>query len=75
MEQQPTSQEAELLAALQGHDIPYVPEQERLAAVRRAMQMVGIHSRMTVEQLLDLIGTNEEQLAVHNKPSDPDDLI
>lgn len=75
MERPLESREAELINMLEGREIPHVPVEERSAAIRRAIHMLHIGPWMDVEKIVELIGTNEEQLVVHNEPSDPEDII
>jgi len=62
-----------ILAKLEGVDMPHVPDAERRAAVLRAIRFFNISSRDSVEQLMQIINTDEEQLNVHTSPSDPED--
>lgn len=59
-----------ILEKLQGETLSHVPDAERIAAVKRAIRFLHIHSRMNVKDLVDLIDTNEEQMGVHSQPSD-----
>lgn len=66
--------EAEMiLRKLEGMEMPYVPNTERRAAVMRAIRFFNISAKDSVEQLLQIINTDEEQLNVHSSPSDPED--
>lgn len=53
--------------------ISHVPDEERRWAVERAVRIMGIHSRMEVAQLIEIISTHEGQLSVHAEPGDPKD--
>ncbi len=61
-----------ILKKLEGHTIPHVEEDsERRSAVERTVNAVKISSELSIEDLLLIISTNEEQLGVHSAPSDP----
>lgn len=59
-----------ILEKLKGQDLPHVPERERRAAVERTVRMVGIDASSSVRKLKELIDMHEEQLDVHEEPSD-----
>ncbi len=63
-----------ILAKIGGVEIKNVLPNERWFAVERAVRMVGVTARTEVNALIDIIETNEAQLAVHSEPSDPDDI-
>ncbi len=63
---------AEILKKIEGRKMPHVPDAERTFAVERAVRILQIGSHLDVDILVDVIDTNEEQLAVvHAEPSDP----
>lgn len=63
-----------ILAKIEGVEIKNVLPNERWFAVERAVRMVGVTANTEVEALLDIVETNEAQLAVHSEPSDPNDI-
>lgn len=59
-----------ILQKIEGEVLPHVSQQERSAAVGRAIHLLHIDSQMSIQTLVEVIDTNEEQMGVHSQPSD-----
>lgn len=63
-----------ILEKIGGLELKNISSEERPFAVERAVRMVGVTASTEVNALIDIIQTNEAQLAVHSEPSDPEDI-
>lgn len=68
--EQTSSAVAVILHKLEGCPIAHVPDNERRAAIQRAVEQIGVSASLSVEDLLTIIATNEGSVDVHSAPSD-----